>query len=162
MTDKQTVIKTAAPIIKFFEQCRLRSYLCPAQVWTIGWGHTRGVHRGMVWTQQKADETLDDDLGDFLSQLLQISPMLKDEPDHRVAACLSFIFNLGATNFRKSTLRKKLEARDYTGTAAEFLKWNRAGGKILTGLYLRRNCECAMFNGTDWRVTYEILTGKKI
>ena len=64
---------------------------------------------------------------------------------HQFDALVSFVFNLGAGNFRTSTLLKKLNARDYDGAAQEFGRWVQAGGKTLPGLVRRREAESALF-----------------
>jgi len=65
--------------------------------------------------------------------------------DDQTAALADFIYNLGAGNFRSSTLLRKLNAGDYAGAAAEFDKWDYAGGKELAGLLRRREAETTLF-----------------
>jgi lysozyme len=65
--------------------------------------------------------------------------------DNQRGALVSFVFNVGAGNFRASTLLKKLNIRDYDGAADEFPRWNKARGKVLIGLKRRRADEAKLF-----------------
>ncbi|PWC10676.1 lysozyme [Brenneria roseae subsp. americana] len=133
-------------LIKRFEGCKLTAYPDPGtggKPWTIGYGHTLGVQPGDVITQPQAEQFLRDDLA---SVYLNIDTNVKTAlTQGQFDALCSFIFNLGAGNFVKSTLLKKLNAGDTAGAADEFLKWNRAGGRILPGLTRRRAAERDLF-----------------
>jgi lysozyme len=130
-----------------FEGCRLNAYQDSVGVWTIGFGHTAGVHPGMSCTQQQAEEWLQSDIhwAEYAVNKYVTAPLTQSEFD----ALVDFTFNLGVGNFVHSTLLRLLNAEDYEGAANEFPKWNRAGGKILPGLTARRLAEQEMFkNGT--------------
>lgn len=132
-------------LIKRFEGLRLSAYKCPAGVWTIGYGTTAGVKEGQVITKERADELLRDDVKRFEDQVLRLVkvPLTQGQLD----ALVSFTYNLGAANLGNSTLLRLLNAGDYKGAAAQFDRWNKAGGKVLKGLVTRRAAERAMFEG---------------
>ncbi|MDX7998067.1 lysozyme [Xenorhabdus sp. Reich] len=132
--------------IKSYEGLRLKAYPDPAtgaEPWTIGYGHTRGVKSGQVITAQQAEAFLHQDLipiYDAIQRLVKV-PLTQGQFD----ALCSFIFNLGIGNFMHSTLLKKLNLRNYKGAAGEFLKWDRADGRELPDLRLRRESEQQTF-----------------
>lgn len=135
-------------LIKEFEGCRLTAYKCPAGVWTIGYGHTGTVDgkligNGMTITAAKATELLKKDLAEFEAAVngCVTVPITQNMFD----ALVSFSFNVGAGALRRSTLLRKLNAKDYDGAAAEFPLWNKAGGKVLNGLVRRRERERQLF-----------------
>lgn len=138
-------------LIKHFEGLHLKAYQDPVGIWTIGFGstglkHNDGtVHKGRTITEKEAHELLDYDMKAFSARVgkLIVVPLNNDQFD----ALVSFDFNTGALH--KSTLRKKLNAGDYDGAADEFLKWNKAGGKILRGLTRRRKSERNLFLGKE-------------
>ncbi|ERT10106.1 lysozyme, partial [Photorhabdus temperata] len=129
--------------LKGYEGCSLTAYRCPAGVWTIGYGHTRGVKPGDVVTDKQAEQFLLDDLAPvYLTIEANVKvPLTQGQFD----ALCSFIFNCGAGAFVCSTLLKKLNAGDYRGAADEFMRWNKAGGRVLPGLDARRASEKTMF-----------------
>ncbi len=124
------------------EQCRLKAYLCPAGIWTIGWGDTEGVTAGMVITQAEADSRLQKRLKEFCDGVNKMAPKATDD---QFAALVSLAYNIGLDALKKSTLLRKFLAGDLTGAAAEFDKWNKAGGKVLPGLVIRRAAERHLF-----------------
>lgn len=135
-------------LIKEFEGCRLTAYKCPAGVWTIGYGHTgmvdgKLIASGMTITAAKATELLKKDLAEFEAAVngCVTAPITQNMFD----ALVSFSFNVGAGALRRSTLLKKLNAKDYDGAADELPKWNKAGGKVLNGLVRRRMAERELF-----------------
>jgi lysozyme len=140
-------------IIKQFEGLRLEAYLCPAGVWTIGWGHTgRNVLPGSKITEHQAESILDVDLDRFerdVEALTQGCSLNENE----FSALVSFAFNVGsdiddddkAEGLGDSTLLKKLKAGDRAGAAAEFMKWVNAKGRVLPGLVRRRAAERRLF-----------------
>ena len=133
--------------IKSFEGLRLKAYWDKdGKVWTIGWGHTRGVKQGMVITKAQAEQFLADDLAPIERHLtadLGEDGVLQCQFD----ALCSWIFNLrdGIRQYNTSTLRRKLKAGDYKGAANEFPRWCHSGGKVLPGLVTRRAAEQKMF-----------------
>ncbi|EPY7114102.1 lysozyme [Klebsiella variicola] len=141
------ISETGFNLIKHAEGLRLRAYQCSAGTWTIGYGHTSGVQSGDRITSEKADELL---LLDIVEAELSVEryvsvPLTQNQFD----ALVSFTFNLGTGNLRTSTLLKKLNARDYSGSAEEFLRWVNASGKEQSGLVRRRRVEKALFLQAD-------------
>lgn len=130
-------------LIKHFEGLQTHAYLCPAGVWTIGYGHTRGVRSGEVITSEQADALLSDDLSasERAVERSVTVPLSQQQFD----ALVSFTFNFGEGNLHDSTLLKKLNAGDSAGAADEFLRWVNADGKKLPGLVERRNAERQLF-----------------
>lgn len=132
-------------IIKRFEGLSYTSYRCPAGVWTIGYGHTRGVKEGDEICDVGAEELLKKDVESAERAVNTFVDV--DLTQEQFDALVSFVFNLGVGNFKKSTLLRKLNKEDYKGAAKEFPRWNKAGGRELRGLTRRRNAEMKLFNG---------------
>ncbi|MDE1489074.1 lysozyme [Xenorhabdus bovienii] len=109
----------------------------------MGYGHTKGVKPEQVITEQQAETFLHEDLIPIYAEIQRIVkvPLTQGQFD----ALCSFIFNLGIGNFIHSTLLKKLNLADYQGAAEEFLKWDRADGRVLADLRVRRVSEQKMF-----------------
>lgn len=135
-------------LIRQHEGCRLESYQDSVGIWTLGYGHTKGVQRGTACTQEQAEAWLMDDVKEaeacIAGNVLAFVPLTQGEYD----ALASFIFNLGCRAFKNSTLLKKLLASDYDGASLEFRKWSHAGGVELAGLVARREAERQMFEST--------------
>lgn len=132
-------------LIKSFEGLKLKTYKCPAGVWTIGYGTTKGVTPGMEITQKQAEEFLKRDLRYFelwVDKLIDI-PLTQNQFD----ALVSFTYNLGEGAMKGSTLRKKLNMGLYSAVPSEMLRWNKVGGKVLNGLVRRREAEAKLFRG---------------
>lgn len=136
-------------LIKRFEGCHLEPYRDPIGLWTIGWGHLIGDGKTLPieWfrrlTQDEADRLLEKDLEKFERGVLRLCP--NNLTQHRFDALISFAFNLGLGNLQNSTLRRKHNRNDVFGAAQEFLKWNKAGGKVFRGLTLRRQAESDLY-----------------
>lgn len=137
--------KSAMPLIKKYESLALEAYLCPANVWTVGYGHTKNVGPGDVVTEAQADELLADDLQALYLSLCQ--SVRVDITEGQFIALMSLGFNIGASALAKSTLMRKLNGGNAAGAAAEFDRWIYAGGKPLNGLIRRRAEERAIFEG---------------
>jgi lysozyme len=139
----------ALALVKRWEGLRLTAYLCPAGVWTIGYGSTGPhVREGMTITEAQADALLVQDLARFeaaVSRLVTV-PLT----DGQFGALVSLAFNIGIGAFGKSTLLRKLNAGDYTGAQEQFHVWRRAGGKVLPGLVNRRAAEAALFGRGEY------------
>ncbi len=138
-------------LIKKFEGLRLRAYKDSVGIPTIGYGHTFKVKLGDVITKEQADKYLLEDVWyveEGVNDLVKV-PINQSQFD----SLCSFAFNVGldidadskAEGLGDSTLLRKLNRKDYLGAAAEFSKWNKAGGKVLAGLTARRNAECTLF-----------------
>lgn len=134
-------------LIKEFEGLRLKAYLCPANVLTIGYGSTgRHVTEGLVITEAKAEELLRADLGRFEDAVRKAAlPCTQGQFD----ALVSFAFNVGIGNLNSSTLLRKHKAGDKAGAAVQFGRWNKARVKgvlrVLPGLTRRRKAEAALY-----------------
>ncbi|MHA5072066.1 lysozyme [Enterobacter hormaechei] len=135
-------------LIKEFEGCKLTAYRDSVGVWTIGYGWTQPVdgkpiRAGMTIKQETAERLLKTGLVSYesdVSRLVKVG-LTQGQFD----AMVSFTYNLGARSLSTSTLLRKLNAGDYAGAADEFLRWNKAGGKVLNGLTRRREAERALF-----------------
>lgn len=133
------------------EGVHLKAYPDPAtkgEPFTIGVGHTSAagppkVTKDMTITAEECDAILSRDLATFEKAVLKVvtAPLNQNQFD----ALVSLAFNIGAGNFSKSTLVKKLNARDYRGAADQFTVWNKAAGKVMKGLVKRRAGERALF-----------------
>jgi lysozyme len=141
--------KEGADLIKEFEGCKLKAYQCSAKKWTIGYGNTfyedgSPVLPGHAITQDKANklfELIADEFAGKVAKVVQshINP-------NQFASLVSFAYNCGIINLQKSTLLKKVNANPNDPTIrAEFLKWNKAGGKVLSGLTRRREAEANLY-----------------
>lgn len=135
-------------LIKQFEGCKLTAYQDSVGVWTIGYGWTqpidgKPIRAGMTIKQETAERLLKTGLVSYesdVSRLVKVG-LTQGQFD----ALLSFTYNLGARSLSTSTLLRKLNAGDYAGAADEFMRWNKAGGKVLNGLTRRREAERALF-----------------
>lgn len=128
-------------LIKQFEGVRLTAYKCPAGVYTIGYGHTRGVRRGMKITEEEASAFLTADLLNS-EKAVERYDSVYHWNQNEFDALVSFTFNCGATNLR-SLLRNG--RRNRTQIAATLPLYRKAGGKVLKGLERRRAAEKALF-----------------
>ena len=151
MDNYQQFLKPAIALIKKYEGFSAKPYLCPAGVWTIGYGNTKYLDGKKVQktdpaiSEQAAEQLLElTVLKEFLPKALELSPLLKDHPN-KLAAVLSFCYNLGAGAYANSTLRKKINASQFEQASKEFGKWVMASGKKLNGLVKRRAEEAELF-----------------
>lgn len=130
-------------LIRRYEGLRLTAYLCPAGVWTIGYGHTGDVQPGQTITRERADELLRADLRNAegaVSRLIRV-PL----SDNEFSALVSFAFNCGIGALEGSTLRRHLNGGLRLAAAGEFWRWCYGGGRRLEGLVRRRADERALF-----------------
>lgn len=131
-------------IIKFYEGLRLEAYLCPAGVWTIGYGHTGiDVYEGLKITSTRAEYLLSSDLIRFELGIRNYVKVALNQ--NQFDALVSFAYNVGLGAFASSTLLKKLNQKDYVGASEEFENWVYANGKVLAGLTERRKSEKELF-----------------
>lgn len=127
-------------LIRRFEGLRLRAYLCPAGVPTIGYGSTGpDVKLGQACTVEEAENRMAGDAAVFLAGACAAVPTAQTAG--RQAALADFAYNLGLTRLRASTLRKRALAGDWDGVRVELAKWVRGGGRVLPGLVTRRRAE---------------------
>jgi lysozyme len=143
-------IELAAGLCRQFEGLRLKPYPCPAGIPTIGYGSTRYADGRAVTlkdapvTAVQADELLRLTLRrDYLPGVLRLSPILADKP-RALAAIVDFAYNLGVSKYAGSTLRRRIDAGDWSGARTELAKWVRGGGQVLPGLVKRRAAEAAL------------------
>jgi lysozyme len=130
---------TGAALTEQFEGCSLTAYPDVKGVWTIGYGHTGGVQPGQTCTQEEADAWLQIDIQTAVRavQTLVKVPLTQDEFN----ALCDFVFNVGSGNFAASTMLSRLNLGDYAGAAAQFERWDLAGGAVVQGLLNRRIAE---------------------
>ena len=130
-------------LIRRFEGLRLTAYRCPAGVWTVGYGHTSGIVPGMTITKELAEE--------FLRQDIVMAENIVNAECSNLRQCqfdalVSFVFNVGGENFRKSTLLRKVKSNpDDNSIMDEFLRWVYAKGVVLPGLQKRRLAEMRLY-----------------
>jgi lysozyme len=129
--------------IRETEGCRLTAYQDSGGVWTIGVGHTAGVKPGQRATMAEVEEWLREDVGDSEDAVASLVKVALTQ--NQYDALVSFVFNLGATQFSDSTLLKKLNAGDYKGAQGQFKRWVYDNGEIQPGLVKRRNGEAMLF-----------------
>jgi lysozyme len=136
-------------MIKHHEGVRLKPYKDPIGLWTVGVGHLIGDGKTLpiewfrTFTMDEVDELLKKDLMRFERGVLRLCP--NNLTQSRFDALVSFAFNVGLGNLQASTLRQKHNRGDIVGAAKEFLRWNKAGGKIFRGLTIRRQDESNLY-----------------
>ncbi len=133
-------------LIKEFEGCKLKAYRDIVGVITIGWGATHDdgpIKPGTVWTQAQADDRLNKDLLRFQNGVYDLLDVSLSDDQYSALVCFSY--NLGLTALKYSHLLAKINDEDFEGAAEEFLKWCKAGGKVVPGLLRRRQAERALF-----------------
>ena len=133
----------AAGFISSFEGCRLSAYKCSAGVWTIGYGHTKGVCEGDTCTEEQAKAWLIDDIRETQTLLAHYVNVQMSEGEF--VALVSLAFNVGVGALMKSKLLRKLNCGDREGAAEEFLDFDLANGKRIEGLTRRRKAEHDLF-----------------
>ena len=162
--------EAGATLMHQYEGYRTKPYLCPAHIWTIGYGHvlyqdqirlpvvrvegkdTAMIRKEMplkpednrVWTKEEIEKLFADDVASFERGVLRLAPVVLDRQG-AFDACVSFSFNAGLGNFQRSTIRMKTNRREWDAAAEAFMQWTRGGGKELPGLVKRRKAEKALF-----------------
>lgn len=135
-------LETLYALIKRFEGCRLMPYICPAGVWTCGFGSTGpDVIPGKPWAMEYAEKRLKRDVSKFVRATVLLCPGLSGES---LCAIADFSYNLGIGRLKASTLRRKINAEDWEGAGQELSKWVYGGGRKLPGLVKRRDAERAI------------------
>ena len=137
------VSQNCVELIKYFEGFEDTAYLCPANVWTIGYGRTRNVKEGDRITEAQAERDLLEELEEFKHQVLHSVKV--ELTQNELDALTSWTYNLGVGNLNSSTLLKKLNAGSKDEVPAEMLRWNKAGGEVLAGLTKRREAEAELW-----------------
>ncbi|MDD2876257.1 MAG: lysozyme [Acidiphilium sp.] len=143
----------AVQLVEPFEGFRADPYRDPGGVWSIGYGSTTDAWGDPVSadtlaiTQDQALSLVERDLASALGQVT--AAVVVPLGVNQQAALIDFVYNVGIGNFRDSTLLRLLNAGDYTGAAAQFMRWDYAAGMVLPGLLRRREAEAAMFTGSS-------------
>jgi len=143
-------LEISVELCKRFEGFRAKPYLCPAGVPTIGYGATYYFDGSKVTLKDSpieeiiAEELLRAMLGNiYMIGVFKVSPNAL-ESANILAALTDFAYNLGVPRYKASTLRKRIDAKDWDRAAVEIRRWNRGGGRILKGLVLRREAEAQL------------------
>jgi lysozyme len=160
--------KAGEDLMHRFEGCRNKPYLCPADIWTIGYGHVlyqeqirlpvvtdkpnvvvrkkfslkQGDNR--VWSKQEIDDLFKKDVATFERGVLRLVPGVVGRQG-AFDALVSISFNFGLGNLQRSTIRMRANRGDWEGAAEAFRAWTKGGGKVLPGLVRRREAEIALF-----------------
>lgn len=144
-------MKTSAKgiaLIQQFEGLELKAYRCPANVLTIGYGHTGpDVIPDECITKERAIEILKADLVKFERGVAEAITQPLTQP--RFDALVALAFNIGIAALKGSTLAKLANAGKWAEAGEQFLRWDKAGGKVLAGLTRRRKAERALFLGAN-------------
>ena len=135
-------------LIKKFEGCELEAYQCTAGVWTMGYGHTKGVTPSDSISQEEAEQMLVDELHEYESYVNEYVTVALSQ--NQFDALVSWVYNLGPANLKASTMLKVLNSGEYEDVPAQIKRWNKAGGKVLEGLIRRREAEACLFQGKEW------------
>ena len=165
--------KVGADLMHKYEGFRNRPYLCPAHIWTIGYGHVLYQEQirlpmmrpegktqvdipmirreyplkpedNRVWSKQEINDLFDADVASFERGVLRLVPGSVGSQG-RFDALVSISFNFGLGNLQRSTIRMRANRGDWDGAAESFRVWTKGGGKVLPGLVKRREAEIALF-----------------
>jgi lysozyme len=168
--------KAGIELMHRFEGCRNKPYLCPAHIWTIGYGHvlyqnqialpvarTEGkdvpmIRKEMplkpehnrVWSKDEIEALFAKDVAHFERGVLRLAPSLAGNQG-AFDACVSFAYNAGLGNFQRSQIRIRINRGDMEGAAEQFMSWVKGGGRVLPGLVKRRIAEKNLFLGTLYK-----------
>lgn len=138
------ISKEGLRLIKAFEGLRLHAYQDIAGVWTVGYGHTgNDVQAGLVISEEDAEQLLMNDVAKFEDCVNDAVLVHLNETEFD--ACVSLAYNIGCSAFQASTLLKLLNQDNREAAARQFLRWNKAAGKVVEGLTNRRRAEMEMF-----------------
>lgn len=143
-----TLSNEGLKLIKSFEGCRLTAYQDPAGIWTIGYGHTNGVKKGQVITQEQAEAYLKCDIGWAVEAVNGLS---RELTQGEFDGLVSFTFNCGPKN-----LHKLCDGRTMDQIKEKILLYNKAGGSVLTGLMRRRRAELQLMTGAAPDIAAEL------
>ena len=151
---EQTMIISTAGVdlLTHFEGLRLEAYQDSVGVWTIGYGHSKGVTPNMKITESQANNLLRTELIEYQNYINSMVNVSLDQCQFDALVC--WVYNLGQTNLSNSTLLTLLNQGVKLQIPKQIRRWNKAGGRVLKGLVRRREAEALMFAGKDWR-TYK-------
>mgnify|MGYP003144048138 FL=1 len=144
----QEISQEGVNLIKKFEGFEEEAYKCPAGVWTIGYGHTKDVMKGDFWSEAYAEHMLEVELeeySEYINDLVEV-----ELNQNQFDALVSWVYNLGPTNLKSSTLLKVLNEGDFDEVPRQIRRWNKASGEVLEGLVRRREAEALLFRGKEW------------
>lgn len=133
------LVLAGASTVSYYEGVSNKAYLDPVGIWTICYGETKGVDKGDYKTDEECLDSLAEELTDHHKKMVMYIKTPISEKEE--AAYLSFTYNVGVGAFSKSTLLNKLNSGDRVGACNQLLRWDKAGGKKLKGLTLRRQSE---------------------
>jgi lysozyme len=161
--------KAGADLMHKYEGYRNKPYLCPAHIWTIGYGHVlyqdqiklpvvrkegyNGLLRkeyplkpedSRVWSKEEINKLFEEDVATFERGVLRLVPSSTGSQG-RFDALVSFAFNAGLGNLQRSSIRMKANRGDHEGAADAFMTWVKGGGKVLPGLVKRRTDERLLY-----------------
>ena len=134
---------SALKTLKVLEGFMSAAYQDAAGVWTIGYGHTKGVREGDAISMNDADILLGKELIEYEGYVDKLVTVELEE--HQRDALVLWTYNLGPTNLKESTMLRKLNEGDYDAVPSEMMRWTRAGGQVNEGLFKRRTIESRMF-----------------
>lgn len=131
-------------LIRTLEGLRLEAYQCSAGVWTIGYGHTKGVRKGSKCTLEQAEKWLAEEVAELRAKVVEVLP--EGVEDNKIDALTSFAYNVGLEALKTSTLLQivKEDSNDLR-IVKQFSRWKRADGVIVIGLLRRRRKECDLY-----------------
>jgi len=146
--EKMKISKEGIALIKKFEGIELEAYQDSVGVWTIGYGHTKGVKEGDNISLKKAEQMLEEELVEYEGYINNMVELGLEQ--NQFDALVAWVYNLGPTNLRQSTLLKVLNQGLFNEVPYEIKRWNKAGGEVLNGLVRRREAEALLFEGKAW------------
>jgi len=142
------ISKEGIALIKKFEGIELQAYQDSVGVWTIGYGHTKGVKEGDNISLKQAEAMLEEELVEYEGYINNMVELGLEQ--NQFDALVAWVYNLGPTNLRESTLLKVLNQGLFDEVPFEIKRWNKAGGQVLNGLVRRREAEALLFQGKAW------------
>mgnify|MGYP001309099867 FL=1 len=140
--------KEGIALLKKFEGCELQAYQDSVGVWTIGYGHTKGVEEGLKITQQEAEVMLEEEMPEYEEYVQKYVTHPLEQ--HQFDALVCWTYNLGPNNLKNSTMLTVLNQGRLNDVPFEMQRWNKAGGEVLKGLVRRRKAESLLFEGKHW------------
>ena len=148
---KMNISEEGLALIKKFEGCELEAYQDSVGVWTIGYGHTKDVKEGNKINKDEAEHLLAEEMPEYEGYINDMVEVPLNQCQFDALVC--WVYNLGPTNLKNSTLLTVLNQERYNDVPREIKRWNKAGGEVLKGLVRRREAEALLFEGKDW---YEV------
>ena len=144
---RRKISEEGLALIKKFEGCELEAYQDSVGVWTIGYGHTKDVKEGDKINRDEANNLLTEERPEYEGYINTLVEVPLEQCQFDALVC--WVYNLGPTNLKESTLLKLLNAGDYHTVPAQIKRWNKAGGQTLQGLIRRREAEALLFEGKE-------------